>query len=936
MTQATISPGVARHRLQRKRRRGRLVRLAWAAAITAGVGGLLYFLLPGLSRGVADWFWFAEVGYSQIFLKRIVSRWGLGILGAGATFAFLYLNIRLVRKSDVEVGEDGTTRRRHGPKPNWGHRGFLLRVADLFAGPLSVIVALGFGIAASTSWALLLQHLNREPFGTVDPVFGRDVGYYVFTYPVIANLMELLLWLVAAALGLVVTLYAHRRRYSKKGWRISVHPVAARHIGLLAALAAVVIAAWLHFVRVPALLFATNGPIVGARYTDLHMLLPAFRLLTITALAVAPLLVWITFRGRIGRALSIASAIAMPVYVLTFTAIPEVFQRLVVVPNELEREAPQIAEHLAATKAAWGLSAVVQRDLRPEQPLTLADLERNAATIRNVNLWNRELLLQTFAQLQAIRTYYDFISVAEDRYVIDGEYRQVHLAARELNVSLLPIRGFINEHLTYTHGFGLALGPSNETTSEGLPLLFIKDLPPVSSAGPTITRPEIYYGQLANEYVLVTADAGGTVRDEAQGTSVARAYTGAGGVEVDALLRRVLFAVKFRSLNILLARGIGEDTRILYYRNVRERAQRVLPSLRLDRDPYLVVTDDGRLKWILDAYTTTKWYPYAQRLPDGTSYLRNSVKVVIDAYDGAIDAYLADPTDPLIRTFDATFPGVLKPLDAMPAGLRAHIRYPEDLFRAQAALYAIYHLDDPTLFYHREDQWEIPVRPGQERASYYMQRMVMRLPGESGAEFVAMTPFTPRHKDNLAAWLVARSDGANYGELVAYRFQRESLVYGPKQVMNRINQDTEISRLVALWDQRGSEAIWGDLLVIPVEQSLIYVQPLYLRARGGRIPELKRVVLAYENRVAMAESLPQSIAAVFGGGQSGLRVRDDMPSTPESAINPAVAELIRQAAEHQTAARAAQRADDWAGYGRHMEALTEALKRLQEMVKDST
>lgn len=935
MTQATISPGVTRHRDQRRRRRVRLVRLAWGAAIATGMGLLLYYLLPSLSRRAADWLWFAEVGYPQIFLKRVVSRWSLGVVGAGAAYAFLYLNIRLVRQTDVEVAEDGTTRRWRAPKPNWGSRGFLLRVVDLLAGPLAVVVSLGFGIAASTSWALLLQHLHREPFGAVDPVFGRDIGYYVFTYPVIANLLELLLWLIGVTLALVTALYAHRRRYSKKGWRISVHPLAARHVGFLAALAALVIAAWLDFVRIPALLFATTGPIVGASYTDLHAVLPAFRILTITALAVAPLLVWITLRGRIGRALSIASAVAVPLYILAFTAIPRVYQRVVVVPNELEREAPQIAEHLAATKAAWGLSDVVQRDLRPEQQLTLADLDRNAGTIRNVNLWNRELLLQTFAQLQAIRTYYDFNSVDEDRYTIDGEYRQVHLAARELNVSLLPIRSFINEHLTYTHGFGLALGPSNQTTSEGLPLLFVKDLPPVSSAGPTITRPEIYYGEFANEYVLVTPRLGGTGGNEAQGTKGAYASASTGGVEVDALLRRLLFALKFRSLNLLLARGIEEDTRVLYYRNVRERAQMVLPSLRLDRDPYLVVTNEGRLKWILDAYTTTKWYPYAQRLPDGTSYLRNSVKVVVDAYDGAIDAYLADPADPLIRTFDATFPGLLKPLDAMPADLRAHIRYPEDLFRAQAALYAIYHLDDPTLFYHREDQWEIPVRPGQERASYYMQRMVMRLPGESGAEFVAMTPFTPRHKDNLAAWLVARSDGANYGELVAYRFQRESLVYGPKQVMNRINQDTDISRLVALWDQRGSEVLWGDLLVIPVEQSLIYVQPLYLRARGGRIPELKRVVLAHENRVAMAESLPQAIAAVFGGAEPGRQLAEDLPDTPKSAIDPALAELIRQAAEHQAAARAAQRADDWAGYGGQMQALSEALERLQEMVNDS-
>ncbi|MDQ3699244.1 MAG: UPF0182 family protein, partial [Gemmatimonadota bacterium] len=653
-------------------------------------------------------------------------------------------------------------------------------------------------------------------------------------------------------------------------------------------------------------------------------------------LIAAASILWGAWRGRLVRQATLTLAGYVALAMLIGGIVPAAFQRLVVQANELARETPQIRRHIEATRSAWGLDAVERRELGAEQSLTLQDIEAHSATISNVRLWDREPLLQTFGQIQSIRTYYDFVAVDDDRYRINGELRQVMLSARELNASALPTRTFINEHLTFTHGMGLTLGPSNQVTAEGLPVLWIKDLPPSASVPIRITRPQIYFGELSNEFVLAPTRQREFDYPAGEGdAAVYSTYDGPAGVPVGSFGRRLLFALRFRSLNILLSRDLTTATRILYHRNVRDRAELALPFLRFDSDPYLVITDTGRLKWILDAYTSTNRYPYAQRLTDGTNYLRNSVKVVIDAYDGDVQAYLSDPADPMIRTLARIYPGLLHPLGDMPADLRAHLRYPEDLFAAQTALYATFHMTDPETFYHREDQWQVPAGLGGDEGEGSMRHIVMRLPGEGEPEFILMRPFTPRQKDNLAAWMVARNDGEHYGKLVAYRFPRQSLVFGPAQIVNRINQDTEVARQVSLWDQRGSEVIRGELLVIPIEESLIYVQPLYLRAEGGRIPELKRVIVAHESRVAMEETLEAGLRRLFGAD-----VAQATADTIRTAAMPAAvlglddstvavsAELLRQAVEHHERARAAQRAEDWAAYGAEMRSLGEVLRRL--------
>jgi uncharacterized membrane protein (UPF0182 family) len=493
---------------------------------------------------------------------------------------------------------------------------------------------------------------------------------------------------------------------------------------------------------------------------------------------------------------------------------------------------------------------------------------------------------------------------------------------------------------------GVTMAPVNQVTSEGLPVLFIKDLPPASAISIKLTRPQIYYGELTNEYVFV-----GTGQQEfdypAGDQNIYTKYTGRGGVPIGSFIRKALYAFQFGSLKIVLSDDIKGGARVLYRRNVMDRATTALPFLDFDNDPYLVITDAGQLKWILDAYTVADSYPYAYRTGNGTSYMRNSVKVVIDAYDGTVEAYIAEPNDPVVQTYAKIFGGIFKPISAMPADIRRHVRYPGDLFRIQTTLHATYHMTEPDAFYHREDQWQIPGGLGKAtNENPFMRHIIMRLPGEKNPEFIYMTPFTPRGKDNLAAWMVARMDGENYGKLSVYRFPKQSLVYGPKQIANRINQDTEISRQLTLWDQRGSQVIRGELLVIPIEESLIYVQPIYLRAEGGNIPELKRVVVAHENRVVMGETLDEGLNALFGAGGTALTRAETQDSLSTLGVEPsvvgggaapgavappsgAVADLLRQAQTHYDRAIAAQRAGNWADYGREIEQLGATIRALR-------
>lgn len=893
-----------------------------AVRIVLAVVVVVLFVFPAAIRIAADLFWFREIGYARVFTTELGTRALLFVAVALLSWVALTINLRIARRSGA------------GPQVFTGQLPEavveLIERLPRLTTPAALVISVLAGLSATAAWMTALQFLNGEPFGATDPVFGRDIGYYTFVVPALGMLLGLLSTLVVLSILLAGFVYFVRGEVRPPTPRLWLSPRAGAHLGILVAVFLALAAARIWAVQIPELLYSTTGPLTGASYTDLNARRPGLHLTAIVALAGAAYIGLGIARRRVLPAVPIAVIAYIVVGLIGRQAYPAMIQKLVVSPTELTRERPYLAHHIAATRVAWGIDSVVTRDLPGDVALTLNDIRNNGPTIENVRLWDREPLLQTFGQLQEIRTYYDFINVDDDRYQIDGRYRQVLLSARELNTGALPTRSFIADHLTFTHGMGLTLAPVNQVTTEGLPVLFVKDLPPASTVALNVTRPQIYFGELTNEYVVV-----GTRQPEfdhpSGDSSLYAAYAGRAGVPLT-FLRRAVLAWHFSSLRMLLSGDITNESRILYHRNIARRAAKALPFLRLDGDPYLVLTDAGELVWILDAYTSTSRYPYAARLADGTTYMRNSVKVTIDAYHGTVRAYIADPNDPLVRTQARIFPGILQPLDSMPADVRRHLRYPEDLYRAQAALYTTYHMTEPDLFYNREDQWQVPMMDQGRDRNPFMRHIVMRLPDEQEAEYIFMTPFTPRQKDNLAAWMVARNDGAQYGKLLVYRFPKQSLVFGPRQIMNRINQDTEIARQITLWDQRGSEVIRGELLVIPIEKSLIYVQPIYLRAEGGQIPELKRVVVAHQNQVVMAETLDAGLALLFGGA-AGARpsvVVDEPPATapgaaPATGVNATIARQIQEAYDR---AIAAQRAGNWAQYGEEMNRLGELVRRL--------
>src|SRR6202158_527503 len=888
--------------------------------IVLGLISILSFALivvPWLASFATDWLWFKEIGFQSVFTTSLIWRIGLFLIGGVFAFGYIYANVRFARGAGTGFPVLYVNR---GDGVSVDVSRMLTR---LFL-PGALVLAFLTAVSSSASWLVVLKGFNGGPIGTRDPLFGRDISFYLFRLPLISGVLGTLVTLTVLSIVAATVMYWMRNDITLPPRRASAKPRAARHLGALVVVLFGLLALRLWIVATASLLYSTPGPLLGASYTDVHVALPVLYVSAIAALIAAA---WVgagIVRGKLIWSVISATIFYVVISVLARGVVPAAYQKLVCSPNELPRDSPYVRNHIDATRKAWGLDHVESRDLSGEVQLTMAEIKANAATVDNIRLWERPLLKQTFSQLQEIRTYYDFISVDDYRYTIDGRYRQVHIAARELNSESLPTRTFINERLTFTHGMGLTMAPVNQVTSEGLPVLFIKDLPPVSTISIKLTRPQIYYGELTKEYVFV-----GTKQKEfdypAGEANIYTTYTGRGGVPIGSLIRRILYAFQLSSLKVLLSDDIRGNAKILYRRNVMDRATSAMPFLDFDNDPYLTINDAGQLKWILDAYTASDMYPYSQRISDGTNYMRNSVKVVIDAYDGTVDAYIADTNDPVVQTYANIFGRIFKPLSEMPPDIRRHVRYPGDLFRVQTALHTTYHMLEPQTFYHREDQWQIPggLTKGTNE-NPFMRHIIMKLPGEKNPEFIFMTPFTPRGKDNLAAWMVARMDGENYGKLSVYRFPKQSLVYGPKQIANRINQDTEISRQLTLWDQRGSEVIRGELLVIPIEESLIYVQPIYLRAEGGTIPELKRVVGAHENRVVMGETLEEGLDALFGSGavrQTQTSIQDSVSTlganqpvvtgggiapSPVQAPSGATPELLRQAQTHYDRSIAAQ------------------------------
>jgi uncharacterized protein len=882
---------------------------------------LFLFLLSGnLISLYIDGLWFQEVGQLPVFLITLSTQLKLGLIIGLLFFIIVYANLVLAHRYRSAAQWHRTQ--------GWLDLPFRTQLDPYVARLIpafSAFLAFFAGLNGATEWENYLLARNGSSFGLPDPVFGNDFGFYVFKLPFLDYLQVWLMGTLILVILMTAFLYLYHGGLgiTPRGFFIDRGP--RKHLMWLIGLILVIKAVGYRFSAYE-LLFTTRGIVSGAVYADVHARIPVLNFLVGLALLAAVVVIVSGYTQ--GWRLPLAAIASLLVVNFLGGAIyPDLLQRFRVLPNEIVLERPYIQENIKATRYAYGLNNIEEQEFPVEEDLTRQDLAKNDLTIKNVRLWDHRPLLATYRQLQQIRTYYDFVGVDNDRYVIDGKYRQVMLSPRELSYRNLPGgANWINEHLTYTHGYGLALGPVNRISKEGLPEFMIQDIPPVSTVNIRVSRPEIYYGELTNNYVFVKTHA--LEFDYPMGDkNEYSTYQGKGGVPVTSLLRKLMLAVHFGSIKILLSNDIVSESRVMYYRNIMDRARRLAPFLSYDHDPYMVITHDGRLVWILDGYTTTDRIPYAHKLSGVGNYIRNSVKGVIDAYNGTVTLYVNDPQDPIIQTYARIFPGLLKSSDEMPDDIRAHLRYPEDLFSVQAYLFATYHMQDPQIFYNREDLWNIPAQGNQDMEPYYT---IMKLPKEKREEFILMIPYTPAKRDNMAAWLAARADAPHYGKLIVYLFPKQKLIYGPRQIEARIDQDGYISQQITLWSQRGSQVIRGSLLVIPIENSLLYIEPLYLSAEAGSLPELRRVIVAYGNKLSMQENLEEALAAAFGERP----VIASRPETAASALPPSTQrDKLRSALDHFERAQDFLRKGDWAGYGKELKVVETLLRELAQKSK---
>jgi uncharacterized membrane protein (UPF0182 family) len=904
--------------------------------IAAVFVGICLILLWLTSDFLVDWLWFSAIGYPQVFWTTIGAKAVVLFAVWTGTAVVLWLNgwlaVRFARRQPTQSvaafvwNLTGTV-----PPPD-----LLAVVRDRLPWPRVIaggagLLALLVAAAEVGNWGAILQFFYHVPYGADDPLFNKDISFYLFVLPayiLVKNWM--LLTLVLSALFAAAIYWVHGEIEYDVQHR-SMSPTVIAHGSALLALLFVV-KAWSYVLDRYLLLYGDNGVVVGASYTDVHVGLPGLWLM-IGLSIIAAFAALANLRVRTYR---LPAAAVMLVVIGSFVLsgiAPVLFRQFFVKPSELQLERPYIERNIALTRQAYNLDKIAAKPFAAEQKLTFKTLDANKATIENIRLWDWQPLSDTYAQLQEIRTYYKFHHLDVDRYWLDGSYQSVMISARELRPSLLPpnAQTWVNRHVLFTHGTGAVMSPVTRKSSEGLPFFYLRDIPPVADGGPPIHEPRIYYGEEQDSYVIVK---GSTPEfDYPKGKdNVYAAYDGTGGVPIGSMAWRGLFAYYFNDPNLVLSSYITADSRIMIRRNIQQRVATIAPFLRLDHDPYLVISD-GRMFWMQDAYTVSSYFPYAEPAQElGINYIRNSVKVIVDAYNGTVDFYLMDTADPVAATFQRIFPSLFKPFSAMPADLQKHIRYPEDLFLIQARLYQTYHMEAADVFYNREDLWQFPRQPGgggiATMAPYYI---IMRLPGEPQAEFFLMLPMVPSRRDNMIAWLAARCDAPDYGKLIVYEFPKEKLVYGPFQIEARINQSTEISQQITLWNQMGSRVIRGaNLLVIPIENSILYVTPLYLRAEHGHLPELKRVIAAYGEHVVMKETLAEALSALFmePGAAPGVSTRrEERPATGPAASQ------AREALDRYNQAVERLKSGDWKGFGTQFDAMRELL---EEMNRRST
>lgn len=862
-----------------------------------------------------DYLWFQSLDAAQVFVKpflfELAVRSVLWVLGFGFLLANLLPMAGVFKVQRLRVVGDVEVQRK-------------------FKLSKGIIAAIAAGLSLFWVWLLpslwdrVMLWLNSGPTGQFDPILGRDISWYLFNFPVYNVLSGALIGLVVLTAAAVIAGYAMGGALQAVKGSVLVGPRAMRHISVLLALFFVWFAASRELAMANHLVSPSNS-LFGAGYTDVNIRLPLQRVLQFVALALA-LLSLANLKLKKIRVLAAGPAILLAI---TFIGgiVGGITQQFIVSPNQLVRETPYIGHHIAATRQAYGLEIMEQVEYSiGGEALTAETIRNYQRTIDNIRLMDYRPLQQHYHQNQSLRLYYEFNDIDIDRYQVGDEYHQVMLALRELNVESLPDQAqtLVNRHFKYTHGYGVVMSPVNRVTANGHPTYFFQDIPVRSEIDIPLERPEVYFGELTNEFVVVNTANGefGYPVDGEQERIVH--YQGADGVELTPF-RRLLYAVKYQKPILVLSDEITAESHIMYNRNIKERIGKIAPFLQLDNDAYPVIAN-GSIYWIVDAYTTSSLYPYSQPTRGGGNYIRNSAKVVVDAYDGTVDIYKFDDTDPIINAWEQVFPGLIQDRNQFPAYLEDHIRYPLDYFEIQADIIRTYHMTNPRDFYNREDVWEVAVEKyrGQEvRVEPYY--VTMQLPGQSEAEFVLMLPYTPLNRNNMIGWLAAGNDGDSYGRLQLYHFPRGQLVEGPSQIEAYIDQDPYISQQITLWDQGGSEVIRGNLLTIPVNGSILYVEPLYISAANRSVPEMRQVIVYYNNVLVMERSLDLALERIFGV------IEDEEPYVPgePGPITGDLQELVEQINTAYTRMEQAAREGRWGDYGRYLDELGSLIEELE-------
>ena len=843
--------------------------------IKNNIFGLFIFIIAILLiiLGVyAEWLWFESLNYLSVFKTVLFSKITLGAAVFISFFIFLLLNFMILkRRADIV------------------HQKIYLVII--------FIVSLFAGLLSTTYWFTVLRFLNYVNFGFVDPIFRNDIGFYIFVLPFYNFVLGILLFLLAAILTMTAVTYLFTIKTKKapkpdikegmsfgfeqpfQQIKIEIPKKGRSHLAFLGGLLLIIFAAFFYLKRY-SILFSQRGAVFGAGFTDITITLPLYTILA--ALTVITAFIAFAYIYNQNTKLLVGSIALILVVSFGGNIVAGAVQSLYVQPNEFNLEEPYIKQNIKHTLFAYDLNNVDTRDFPVTYDLTINDINKNKATIDNVRLWDWRPLLTTNRQIQLFRTYYEFLDVDVDRYKLDNKLRQIMVSPRELDQNQLADKAktWVNEKLVYTHGYGVVVSPVNKVSNEGLPELFVKNIPPkIEYKELRIAQPRIYFGEQSNDFIVVNTKS--NEFDYPLGNeNVFTSYNGTDGIKLSNILKKAIFSTKLGSLNLFISSAVTKESKVLLNRDIIERATALAPFLQYDTDPYVVI-NDGKLLWIIDAYTTSNDFPYSENI--GINYIRNAVKVVIDAYNGNADFYIIDKEDPLIQNYAKIFPKLFKDFEDMPNGLKEHIRYPEDLMRVQMRIYGTYHMKDPQVFYNREDVWrtpneiyssnEVELRP------YYI---ILKLPDAEKEGFFLITPLIPRGKENMVAWFVAHSDPDNYGKLEVFRLSKQELTYGPMQIEARIDQDTEISQLLTLWDQQGSEVIRGNLLTIPLEQSFLYIEPVYLKASAaGALPQLKRVIVAYEDKVAMEETLQDALEVIFKGKIEKAKKKESvqMPET---------------------------------------------------------